>query len=105
MPATAKPTANPQLPIGLGKGQVRKDQVASSSQIRGQKSSQAADTSKADELVVENFGPPKWRTVLNKRADLGMSGQSAIGKADICARFSRLLSLETGIWPARGRLD
>ena len=73
MPTIAKPSANSQLSIGLGKGQTRKDQISQGGQSGGQKSNQLAEKSKGDELDVENFGPPKWRTVLNKRADLGGS--------------------------------
>lgn len=46
---------------------------------RNRRSSQIKETdlkrieSKAEGLEVEEFGPPKWRTVLNSRADLGMS--------------------------------
>lgn len=49
--------------------------TALAAQLKGRrgsaaKSAESTDTA-VDTIEVENFGPPAWRTVLNKRADLG----------------------------------
>jgi hypothetical protein len=88
-------------------GPVSKTRRPSSIKSVGSGGSKLADGEVADQVEIEDFRPPEWRTVLNRRADLGerslMPGNWDVEPVNSDERrLPRLLPITSWLWTSRG---